>query len=168
MASIALPRQLKAFNLYIDGESYAGKADTITLPPLNFVVEAHRAGGMDGSKEIELGMEAMSVSMVVSDYDPRLAALMGTDGVAIVARGSVQAQGAAAEPVVINMRGLFKGLEFAAWQGGAKSTKTITAALDYFRYRQNDQEVCEIDLINMVRRFGGVDQLEAHRANIGL
>jgi len=167
MAFASLPRQLKAFNLYIDGTSYAGRADTITLPPLNFVVEAHRAAGMDGSVELEMGMELMPFSAVLSDYSPDLIALMGQNDVPVVARGSVQAQGGATEAVIVNMRGLFKGLEFATWQGGTKSTKTISSTLSYFRYRQRDVEYCEIDIINMVRKFGGVDQLAAHRNNIG-
>lgn len=168
MALIALPRQLKSFNLYVDGESYAGKADTLTPPPLNFLVEAHRAGGMDAPREIELGMELLAFTAVISDYNPQLVALMGKDDVPLVARGSVEAQGGRAEPVIINMRGLFKGLEFATWTPGAKTTKTLTSSLSYFRYRQNDVEYCEIDVTNMVRRIGGVDQLAAHRANIGL
>ncbi len=167
MAS-ALPRQLKAFNLYLDGGSYAGRADTITLPELNFVRESHRAGGMDGPRSIELGMELLSVSMVVSDYDTRLISLMGQDDVPIVARGSVQEQGKGPEAIVVNMRGLFAGLNFSAWTPGTKSTQTLTGELGYFRYRQRDEEFCEIDILNMIRRFGGIDQLAGHRDNIGI
>ncbi|MGE9266447.1 phage major tail tube protein [Escherichia coli] len=167
MAS-ALPRQLKNFNLYLDGGSYAGRADTITLPELNFVRESHRAGGMDGPRSIEMGMELLTASMVISDADPRMIALMGRDDIPIVARGSVQEQGKAPEPVIVNMRGLFAGLSFGQWQPGTKSTQTLTAELGYFRYRQKDQEYCEIDILNMIRKFDGIDQLAAHRDNIGI
>lgn len=163
-----LPRLLKHFNLYLDGEDYAGRADALTLPNLAFTMEDHRAGGMDGVKRVELGMEAMTVSITISDASPALIGLMGRDDVPIVARGSVQAQGARPEPVVINMRGMFSGIEFAEWRGANKSTQTMTGELDYFRYRQVDVEYCEIDILNMVRRFNGVDQLAEHRANIGV
>jgi len=162
-----LPRLLKHFNLYIDGEDYAGRADAITPPNMAFTMEDHRAGGMDGVKRLEMGMEAMTSTLIISDATPALIGLMGRDGVPIVARGSVQAQGQRAEPVVLNMRGFFSGLEWAEWRGATKSTQTMTAELDYFRYRQVDVEYCEIDIINMVRRFGGVDQLAEHRTNIG-
>jgi P2 family phage contractile tail tube protein len=168
MALISLPRQLKNFNLYVDGESFAGKADTITLPALNLVVEKHRAGGMDAPRGIELGMEELKLSFVISDLGPQMISLLGKDGVAVVARGSVQAQGSDAEPVVINMRGLFRGLESSAWTLGAKSSRTVNVDLSYFRYRQKDVEYCEIDIDNMIRTIGGVDQLAAHRTNIGL
>lgn len=162
-----LPRQLKAFNLYYDGVDYAGRCDSITLPSLTFLMEDHRAGGMDGTKKLEMGMEAMTCSLIMADYDPRLMSLVGVDGVALTARGALQAQGKAAEPVVINMRGMLATAEFSEWKPGTKSTKTLTYELDYFRYRQAEVEYVEIDIINMVRRFGGIDQLASQRAAIG-
>ena len=164
-----LPRLLKHFNLYIDGEEYAGRADSLTLPSLVFTMEDHRAAGMDGVKRLEMGMDAMTSTFIISDYTPALISLMGRDDVPIVARGSVHAQGLVApEPVVINTRGMFSGIEFAEWRGASKSTQTMTSELSYFRYRQADVEYCEIDVVNMVRKFGGVDQMAQHRTNIGM
>ncbi|QKC90008.1 phage major tail tube protein [Mesorhizobium sp. NZP2234] len=164
----ALPRQLKAFNLYYDGNSFAGRCDSITPPTLTLLLEEHRAGGMDGPKKLDMGMEAMTATLVISDYDPRLVSLFGVDNVPLVARGAVQAQGKAAEPVVLNMRGMLTAMELSEWKPGSKSLKTLTYELDYFRYRQADVEYMEIDIINMVRRIGGVDQLASQRTAIGL
>ncbi|RVH55361.1 phage major tail tube protein [Sinorhizobium meliloti] len=164
----SLPRQLKAFNLYSDGESFAGRIDTLTLPALNYLVEAHRAGGMDAPKEIELGMEVMTATMVLSDYSPRLVTLLGKDNVPFVARGGVQRQGANPEPVIINMRGMLKTSEWSEWNPGTKSTNTFTLTLDYLRFRQNGVQLVEIDILNMQRTFGDEDQLAALRAAIGL
>ncbi|RWF64955.1 phage major tail tube protein [Mesorhizobium sp.] len=166
--TFALPRQLKAFNLYFDGNSYAGRCDSITLPKIALTTEDHRAGGMDAPKKLELGMEALTASITLSDYDPAIISLIGLDGIALVARGAVQRQGAAAEAVVVNMRGMLTETEFSEWKPGGKSTKTLTYELDYFRYRQVDVEYVEIDIINMVRKIGGVDQLATQRAAIGL
>ncbi|MCB5201727.1 phage major tail tube protein [Neorhizobium sp. T786] len=164
-----LPRQLRAFNLYNDGRSFAGRIDTFTPPPLAFLTEEHRAGGMDAPVELEMGMEALIATMVISDYDPSIIALLGKQDVPLVARGGVQAQGGRAEPVVINMRGMLKGAELSEWTaGGGKSTQNLTYSLTYFRFRQNDVELVEIDIINMVRKFGGVDQVAGLRAAIGL
>ncbi|RWC28170.1 MAG: phage major tail tube protein [Mesorhizobium sp.] len=164
----ALPRQLKAFNLYFDGDSYAGRCDSITLPAITLLMEEHRAGGMDAPKKLELGMEAMTASIILSDYDPRIISLIGVDNVPLTARGALQAQGKNAEAVVVNMRGMLAVTEFSEWKPGTKSTKTLTYELDYFRYRQADVEYMEIDIINMVRRIGGVDQLATQRNAIGL
>lgn len=164
-----LPRLLKHFNLYVDGEDYAGRADALTPPALAFTMEDHRAGGMDGVMALEMGMEKMTMTFIVSDATPALIAMMGRSSIPLVARGSVQAQGVSKpEPVVINTRGFFSGLEFGEWRGANKTVQTMTAELEYFRYRQSDVEYCEIDVINMIRKFGGIDQLAEHRANIGV
>lgn len=168
MALSSLPRAVKNFNVYFDGESYAGRCDNAILPNLTAVVESHRAGGMNQPVEIELGTELMTMSWVLSDYDPRVLSYFSKQDVPVTLRGSVQAQGQRPEPVIINMRGLHKGIEFSQWQGGTKTTQTITTSLTYYRYRQNDVEYCEIDVLNMVQRIGGTDQLADHRTNIGL
>ncbi|WP_412057123.1 phage major tail tube protein [Bartonella sp. DGB2] len=67
---MALPRLLKHFNLYLDGRSYLGRVDSVTLPNLTVQVESHRAAGMNGPVEIELGLDVMTMQMVISDYDP--------------------------------------------------------------------------------------------------
>lgn len=164
-----LPRQMRAFNLYYDGLSYAGRADTITPPSLAFVTEEHRAAGMDAPVELEMGMEAMVSTIVLSDYDPRFVSLLGKPEIPLVARGAVQAQGGRPEAVVLNMRGMLKQAELSDWQsGGGKSTQTYTYSLSYFRWRQADVQLVEIDIINMVRTFGEEDQLAGLRTAIGL
>lgn len=163
-----LPRVIKNFNIYIDGSGWAGRADAITLPAINFVTEDHRAGGMDAPKGLELGMEKLTTSMVLADWDPTVIGLLGTDGVNITARAAAQRQGANPEAIIVNMRGMWQGFEFGEWRTGTKSTKTITADLDYFRYRQNEIEYAEIDVVNMIRVINGNDQLSAQRAALGM
>lgn len=163
-----LPRQLKAFNLYQDGDSYAGRCDSFTPPSLAFLMEEHRAGGMDAPVELEMGMEAMRVTFVMSDKDDKLFKLMGKDDVPLVLRGGIQAQGKDPEAVVVNMRGMLISREEGEWVMGQKSTDTYTMALKFFRYRQNGVQLCKIDIVNMVREFGDDDQLKKLRAAIGM
>ena len=167
MAIAQLPRVLKAFNTYIDGESYAGRADTLTLPALALALESHRAAGMDAPISLDMGMEEMTSTIVLSDYSERIIPLIGRPDIPLVFRGAAQAQGQNAVPVVVNMRGMLSSLEFSEWAPGTKSTKTLTYSLTYFRFRQNDVELAEIDIINMVRRIGGTDQLASQRAALG-
>lgn len=163
-----LPRVLKHFNAYIDGRGYAGRCDAATLPAITLMKEDHRAAGMDGVKRIELGMEALQLSLTFSEIDPAILGLLGSEGVQLTLRGSVQSQGGRAEAVVVSMRGEWSGLEFGEWKPGAKTTNPLTVDVDYFRYVQDEVEWMEIDVVNMVRRVNGIDQLAAHRTNIGV
>lgn len=166
--AIQLPRTLKNFNVYIDGEGYAGRCDTGTLPTLALTMDDHRAGGMDAPIKLDMGMEAMTSTVVMSDYSEKIIPLLGVASTALTFRAAVQAQGGGVAPVVVNMRGMLSTVDFGEWQPGTKSTKTLSFELTYFRYRHGDIELCEIDMINMIRKIGGVDMLAQIRAAIGL
>ncbi|WP_273760712.1 phage major tail tube protein [Bartonella sp. ML70XJBT.G] len=163
-----LPRVLKYFNIYVDGIPYQAKCESVTLPNLNLIVESYRGGGMGTPIEVDLGLETLTLTMTISDCSPELMALLGRTDVDISLRSSMQAQGTPAEGVIITMRGLCKGFEMAEWQPGSKATSTATFTLQYFKYVQKDIEIVEIDAINMVRKFNGIDQLADHREILGL
>ncbi|PIT68609.1 phage major tail tube protein [Bartonella tribocorum] len=163
-----LPRVLKYFNIFVDGIPYQAKCESVTLPNLSLVVENYRGGGMDSSIEVDLGLETLTLSMTISDCSPELMALLGRTDVDISLRSSMQAQGTPAEGVVITMRGLCKGFEMAEWQPGGKATSTATFTLQYFKYVQKDIEIVEIDVLNLIRKFNGINQLADHRNNLGL
>ncbi|MCX8016373.1 MAG: phage major tail tube protein [Rhodocyclaceae bacterium] len=168
---IALPKVLKNMNLFVDGRGYAGRVDEIQLPKLALKTEEHRAGGMDVPVEIDLGMEKLEAELTLSDYDPELFKLFGlldASAKQITLRGAIQAQGENAKPVVVNLRGGFKSIEPAAWKPGDKSTLKIAVAASYYKLAIAGEELVEIDAINLVRKIGGVDQLDKVRQAIGV
>lgn len=54
---MALPRKLKYLNLFNDANSYQGVIEEITLPKLTRKLEAFRGGGMNGSANVDLGLD---------------------------------------------------------------------------------------------------------------
>jgi P2 family phage contractile tail tube protein len=66
------------------------------------------------------------------------------------------------------MSGIIKSVEPGAWKAGEKSTLTFTVALRAYKYEQNGVTIDEIDVINFVRKVGGVDRLAAQRNAIGI
>lgn len=170
--AIQLPRVLKNLNLFLDGTGYAGRVDEVTLPKLTIKTEEHRAGGMDLPVALDMGMEKLEITMVLSDFEPEVFAsfgLLDSEGKPITVRGAFQAQGSAdVLAVAISMRGGWKELDAGKWKAGDKSTLTVTGALSYYKLEAGGTELVEIDAINMVRRIGGADQLAAVRDAIGL
>lgn len=168
---IQLPRVLKNMNLFVDGRGYAGRIDEIQLPKLTLKTEEHRAGGMDVPVEIDLGMDKLEAELTISDYDPevyKLFGLLDLKPVQITIRGAIQAQGEDAKPVVINLRGGWREIDAGTWKPGDKSTLKVMVAASYYKLTIDGQEVVEVDAINLVRKVGGVDQMNAIRAAIGL
>src|SRR4051812_309366 len=58
---MGMPRKLKNFNLFNDGESYMGLVPELTLPKLSRKMEEYRGGGMTGPVNVDFGNEAITL-----------------------------------------------------------------------------------------------------------
>jgi P2 family phage contractile tail tube protein len=165
-----LPRHLRNFAVMIDGFGYAGRADEVTPPTIALTTESHRAGGMDTPVEIDMGMEQMEMTIVLSDYDEAVIAGFGMlgAGVPISLRGAIQRQGEEAQAVAIRVLGNLKSRDPGSWSPGGKQTTTLTYSVRKYAESINGVEYINIDAENMVRVIGGVDQLAGQRAALGI
>jgi len=162
---------LKYLNLIVDGRGYAGKIEEYNPPDLTLSTEDFRGGGMDAPIDIEMGMEKLNCSYVLTSYDADVLALRGVktgSGIQLTARGSLESLDGTTKPVVHNMTGKLISMARGTWGSGKKPSLTITQSLTYYREVHNQRTIMEIDKINMIRIIDGVDQLAEHRANIGL
>ncbi|ABB56780.1 phage major tail tube protein [Synechococcus elongatus] len=166
-----IPRVLKNFNLFVDGRGYAGVIEQLTLPKLTTQMEEYRGGGMDAPVEIDLGQEKLECTFQLFEYDPNVVRLWGlADGAAtqVTARGGLRRDGEAAVPIVVNMRGVVKEMDAGDWTAGEKTSGQFMMALRYIKVAIDGQELIEVDVVNMIRKVGGTDQLESIRAAIGI
>lgn len=170
MAVAAVPKVIKNFNLFVDGLGYAGLIDSVTLPDIELTVEDHRAGGMDSSIPLDMGMEAMEMSFEVAEHSRALFEQFGlqNQGAVALTFRSAMVDDVSVTPYVINVQGMFTQFSMGEVQNGQKNPLSITIKLRYFRLEQASVEVWEIDVLNMVRRIMGVDQLAGQRAALGL
>ena len=160
-----LPKILKNFNVYVDGRGYAGRVEELTLPKLTIKTEDFQGAGMSAPVEIDLGMEKLEMEMTFAEYDPELFKLFGlTNGsaVAFTIRGALESAGEAA-PVVVNVRGYFKEMDFDTWTPAEKASLKCSVACNYYKLTMNGVELVEIDPVNMVRNINGSDQLSSLR-----
>lgn len=161
---------LQHFNWYIDGRGFAGEIDSYTAPKLALITEGFRAGGMDSSVAIEMGMEPMESTVVLQSFDQNVLALWGVTQNATIAcnaRAAFQTEDGTVLAVRHEMRGRIRELEEGEWKAGEKSMLSIVMDLDFYRRLNDGEEIHKIDIPNMIRVINGVDQLEAQRAAIG-
>lgn len=52
---MAIPKKLRLFTLFVDGENFIGKVPSVTLPKLTRKTEDYQGGGMVGSVAVNLG-----------------------------------------------------------------------------------------------------------------
>ena len=162
---------LKYLNLFFDGRGLAGKIEEYNPPDLVVSTEEFRGGGMDVPIDIDMGMEKMTSSFVLTSYDADVLALWGVkDGgqVQMTAKGSLESPDGTTTAVSHAMSGKIISIARGTWGSGNKPSLTITTSLTYYRETHGTRVLHEIDAVNMIRSIGGVDQLAAHRANIGL
>jgi P2 family phage contractile tail tube protein len=160
-----LPKILKNFNVYVDGRGYAGRVDEITLPKLTVKTEEYQGAGMSSPVEIDMGLEKLEMDLTFSEYDRELFKLFGlTNGseFALTIRGALQGTGDTS-PVVINVRGYFKEMDFDSWKPAEKATLKCSVACNYYKLTIDGVELIEIDPVNMIRNVNGVDQLSEVR-----
>ncbi len=165
-----IPRVLKNFSLFVDGQGLAGTIDTLTLPTLTTKMEEFRGGGMDAPVEVDMGMEKLEGTFVLLEYNPDIIALYGLASAStqMTARGAMRRDGEDAVPVVVNMTGVVKQVEKGDWKAGDQSSPTFSFALRYYKLTVGGRELVEIDKVNMIRRINGVDQLATIRTAIGV
>ena len=165
-----IPKILKNFNLFVDGRGYVGKCDEVTPPKLNIKAEEYRAGGMDAPISIDMGMEKLEASFMLSEYDKDILkqfGLISGNGVQVTLRGALQ-DDAATSPVVIKLRGMYTEMDMGKFAAGEKGTLNCTIACRYYSLEIDGEQLIEIDVDNMTRIIGGTDKMTEIRDAIGV
>lgn len=165
-----IPKVLKNFNLFVDGNGFAGLVEEVTLPKLNLKMTDLYNGGMDAPIDLEMGMEKLECSFTLSEYNPDVIKQFGLrDGaqVSLSMRGGLDDE-SGVKPVVVNLTGAWKELDMGGWKAGEKAPLNANVTLRYYKLAIDSQDLIEVDVTNMVRIIDGTDQLAEMRAAIGL
>ncbi len=165
-----LPKVLKNFTAYIDGFGHAGRVLEVEPPKLKLKTEELRAGGMDIPIEVDLGMEKLEATLTFAEVDPAVIKWFGnpeSGNAKLVLRGVISA-GLDNTPIIIELRGGFTELDPGSWKPGDKGSLKCRAAVRFYKLSIDGAEIVYIDIDNMVRRIGGIDQLEGQRKALGM
>lgn len=170
---MALPKKLKNFNLFLDGESYAGRATEIGLPKLARKMEDFIAGGMAGPIEIDMGQEKLEGEITLAEFSRKVLDTYGVtsaDGVTMRFRGAAVNDGttSATDAIEIVMRGRFKDIDMGTVKNADNSEMKLSYALTYYKYVLNGEDIIEIDMLGMILMVNGVDRLEEQRNALAL
>ncbi len=161
----------KNINLFVDGKSQAGQLENFTPPKLSLKLDEFRGGGMDGSVELEMGLEKLEASFTLVAYDPDVLALLGVrsgNGTPYVARQALENIDGTVIAVTHTMRGKMKMQDAGEIKPGERAPLKCELALQYYKLQHGDRVVHEIDVQNMIRIVDGIDVLAAQRNALGI
>ena len=164
-----LPKTLMDFNVFADGESWAGRAREVTLPNLTQKTEEYSAGGMAGTVDIPLGpMEKMEFDITFAEHNPLIYGLAGRDDVPVSLRGALGSGGAPPAPMLVEMRTLIRSIEPGSFKRGEASAVKLMGTASYLRLVINGSAVLEIDAVGYIHTLAGRDLLAGARTALGL
>lgn len=169
---MSLPRKLKNFNLFGDGESFVGLVPEITLPKLARKTEEYRAGGMPGPVQSAMGLEGLELQWTLGGFDRRLFSQWATTasaGVLLRFAGALQDDNTGGiSSLEIIVRGFHKESDFGSAKPGEKTEIKVTSALSYYKLSIDGTPLIEIDMVNMIEIVDGIDLAAPERLALGL
>jgi P2 family phage contractile tail tube protein len=172
MPKIEINRVTNA-NVYMDGNSFLGRAEEITLPQVKQVMAEHKALGMVGKAEFFSGIDKMETKIKWNSYysDVLKKAANPVKAVQLQARASLETytgQGRVKEvPVVVHLAGTFKEFPLGALKQHDNVELETTMNVYYIKLVVDGQEIVEIDVLGNIYKVDGVDILADYRKNIG-
>jgi P2 family phage contractile tail tube protein len=167
-----LPKKLKDFNLFGDGNNWQGQIPTLSLPELSRKMEEYRGGGMDGGVEIDMGQELIEMSWTAGGIIADIFVDYGTpihDASMLRFTGSYESdETGEVTAVEVVVRGRHKTIAMGDAEGGSNNQIQTTTSCTYYKLTIGGVEQIEIDVPGYVFKARGVDRLAQRRSALGL
>ncbi len=172
MAAITTNKLTNA-NIYVDGNSFLGKAMEIELPTVQHKMAEHQALGMVGMTEMFAGIEKMTGKIKWNSFyrDAALKIADPTKAFPLQLRGSLETFGAggreAQVPFVAYLTASFTSFPLGNFKQAENVELESDFTASYCKLEINGEAIVEIDVLANIYKVGGVDIMAIYRANIG-
>lgn len=155
---------LKDFNVFLDGDNYAGKTKSFQLPKLANVLEEYRGGGMLAADQVRLGYEAMESEFTMGSWEPevfkRVAHMAGSS--LLVFRGAlVNERQNTTVPVVVEMEGFISEGDPGSVEAGKLGENKFSFKCHAYKLTIDGVVIHDVDIQQGKVVIDGVDQYEA-------
>lgn len=142
MAISSMPKILKDFAVYIDGNRYLGEVSEIELPKISFKTDDQKMGYV-GSKVI-MGLEAMETTITMSEQTKGIFVAIALPSTLISFKGYQEAGDGANNAVSIEMRGQITEYDLGSVKRGDIPSYKVKMALNDFTYKIDGKSYVEI------------------------
>jgi hypothetical protein len=161
-------------NVYINGASFFGQAEEVTLPDLKPVMLEHKAMGMVGKTSLPAGFDKMEARIKFNSIYPEVMKVTAdiTRSHQVQFRSSLETHvggnRVAEVPVVAFVRGKFTNVPAINIKQQDNPEGETTMVVDAYRLEIAGEEIFNIDIPASIYRVAGEDKLAAYRANLGI
>ena len=160
-------QQCKQIHAILNGVSLFGEIDEINVPDLELETEEVRPN-TDGTIDVETGLAKMDVELKARGIQTEIAQAFGggtpTTRLEVIAALEDYDGAGTARPAKWIFVGLAKGYSTDPLQGRSElPMTTLTINVNFYEHYIDGAEQHYIDILNDIRRIGGVDRLESIR-----
>lgn len=169
---MALPKKLRDFNLFGNGDVWQGQIAECAIPKLVRKMEEYRGNGMDGTIEMDVGMEKIEFEWTAAGLIIEIFDDFGTSKIdkqmIRFAGAYVRDDTAQTVAVEIVIRGRHKEIDMGTAKTGDDNQIKVMTAVAYYKLIIDGEEVIEIDVVGYVFKVRGVDMLAEKRKALGM
>lgn len=169
---MALPRTLRMFNLFGDGNSFIDTCLELKLPKIAMKTEEYTGAGMLGPVALLKAIEKIEFEHTYNGPIHQLVATFGAekhDAALLRFMGSYSEEGSGSDQAVeITVRGRHNELDFGDAKAAENGNWKVKTDCTYYKLTIDGKEWLEIDVVNKIFKVMGTDRLAQHRKNIGL
>jgi P2 family phage contractile tail tube protein len=176
-----IPQQVRFANFYlnnsedgsVDGAgNYAGRLEEFMPAPLMIMTAEHHASTLDAPLLLDMGMEAIVARAIINGYDANLLRAFGlanANAIHCSVKAALEDYNGITKSLEFKMRGNIVSMPFGRIRGRGDVAKTIVQiACSRYQIFIGGTEHVDIDVLNSIRKIGGVDRLEALREAAGI
>lgn len=166
-----MPKQLKGFNLFADGENQYGVTVDITRPKITRKTEDYTPGGAMGELTVAHGFEKLELEFTSKGYDADNLKSMSSaiNGKLLRYQGALQEEDGSGYKI---LKGEARGRIIEADAGSDKQGEggehKFKVALTYWKESVDGEEIVELDFLRNIAKFGGVDERAGLRQALGM
>ena len=168
---MGLPKKVKAWNLFVNGQCYPGTVSGVKLPKLTRKFEEFRADIMTAPVELDYGHEKLQAGFTLDEYREDIIATWAEcdrRGLHFDLRMSEESDDCSLSPIRIVMLGRHHELDFGDLELGKGNKLKIQLSVARFEYYRNGKEKLVLDPEFGIERVNGKDKRKTRRKNLGL
>lgn len=155
---------IKDFNVFVNGENYAGKAKSLTLPKLANVMEDYRGAGMLAADQVRLGYEKLEAEIVMGSFEKEVFKEVAhmTGSTVLEFRGAlVNERKNTVSECVITMDGFVSEGDPGTWESGKLGESKFSYKCHAYKMVVDGDVIHDVDIESGRAVIGGVDEYAA-------
>lgn len=160
-------------NVYVNGISFLGRAEEVTLPQVKAKMVEHKGLGMFGVIETAAGIEKMDAKIKWGSMYPEVLteAANPYKAVSIQVRASLETHDSTGRvdevPVVVFMTAQFRNFPGLGFKHQDNVEVETELSVSYYKLQVDGKDIIEADAFANIWKVEGEDILATYKANLG-